>query len=57
MAVSARLAMVGFQKAAQAFDAEDLAIVPSIPRLNDLIDALMGPFMMVVLKILGQDVT
>ena len=49
--------MIGFPQTAQAFDAEDLAIVPSIPRLNDLIDALMGPFMMVVLKILGQDVT
>ena len=52
MAVSGCLAMIGFQQSPQAFDAEDLAVIPFVPGLNDPFDALMNPLMMVVLKIL-----
>ncbi len=52
-----RAAPVGFQQSAQSLDTDDLAIVPSVPRFNDSVDALMNPLVMVVFKILGQDVT
>ncbi len=49
--------MVGFQQSAQAFNTDNLAVVPFMLWLDDSIDALVNPLMMVVLKVLGEDVT
>ena len=48
--------MVGLQQSAQALDTDNLAVVPFMAGGNDPVDALMNPLMMVMLKILGQDV-
>jgi hypothetical protein len=48
--------MVGFQQSAQTFDADDLALVPFVLWLDDLVEALVNPLLMIVLEILGQDV-
>ena len=53
---SRRLAMVGSQQSAESFDADNLALVPFVLWLDDLVDALVYPLMMIVLEILGQDV-
>jgi hypothetical protein len=54
--VSRCLAMAGFQQSAQALDADDLALVPFMLWLDDLVDALVNPLMMIFLEILGQNV-
>ncbi|MEN6426613.1 MAG: hypothetical protein ABFE13_14730 [Phycisphaerales bacterium] len=56
MAVSGGLAVVGFQQAAQTLNADDLALVSFVPWLDDLVDALMNPLVMVVFQILGQGI-
>jgi hypothetical protein len=48
--------VVGFQQSAQTFDTDDLALVPFVLWLDDLVDALVNPLLMIVLEILGQDV-
>ena len=40
--------MVGFQQSAQALDADNLAVTRFMSRLNDPVDTLMNPFMMVM---------
>ena len=52
VAMSRRLAMVGFQQSAQTFDANDLALFPFMPRLDDSVEALVNPLVMIVLEIL-----
>lgn len=40
--------MVGLQQSAQAIDTDDLAVVSSVPRFDDFVDALMNALVMVV---------
>jgi hypothetical protein len=56
MALSRRLAMVGFQQSAQALDADDLVLVSLMLGLDDPVEALVNPLVMAVLDVLGQDV-
>jgi hypothetical protein len=56
MGASRRFAVVGFQQATESFDADDLALVSCVLWLDDLVDALVNPLMMIVFEILGQDV-
>ena len=48
--------MIGFQPPAQTLDADDLTLVPFMLRLDDPVHALANPLVMMVRKILGQDV-
>ena len=48
--------MVGFQQSARTLNADDLALVPFMLRLDDPVDALVNPLLMIVLEILGQNV-
>jgi hypothetical protein len=43
--------MVGFQQSAQALDADNPAVVPFVPWLDDPVKTLVNPLMMVMLKI------
>jgi len=45
--------MVGFQRSAQTFDTDDPALVPFVLWLNDLVDALVNPLVVIVLEVLG----
>ena len=49
--------MVGFRQSAQAFNTDNLAVVPFTPGLNDPVYALVNPLMRVILEILGKDMT
>jgi len=40
--------MIRFKQSAQAFEADNLAVVPHMPGFNDSVDILMNPFIMVV---------
>jgi len=53
VAVSSRLAMIGSQQSAQTLNANDLAVVPVMLWLNDLVGALVDSLVMAVVKILG----
>ena len=57
MGVSRRLAMVGLQQSAQTLDANDLALIPFMLRLDDPVETLVNPLVMVVLEILGQNIS
>ena len=45
-------AMVGFQQPAQTLDADDLARVSFMLRLDDPVETLVNPLVMIVLEIL-----
>jgi hypothetical protein len=49
--------MVGFQQSAQTLDANDLALVSFMLRLDDPVETLVNPLVMIVLEILGEDVS
>jgi hypothetical protein len=48
--------MVRFQQPPQTLNADDLALVPFMLWLDDLVDVLVNPLVVIVLEILGQDV-
>jgi len=48
--------MVGFQQSAQPFDADDLTPAAFMLGLDDPVDALANPLVMVVLEVLAQDI-
>jgi hypothetical protein len=50
--MSRRFAMVGFQQSAPTLDANDLALIPFMLRLDDLVETLVNPLVMIVLEIL-----
>jgi hypothetical protein len=54
--VSGCFAVIRLQQSAQTFDTDDLALVPFALGLDDLVDALVNPLVVIVLKILGQNV-
>ena len=49
--------MIGFQQSAQTLDADDVALVPLMSRIDDPIDALVDSLVMIVLEVLGKDVS
>ena len=51
--MSRGFAMVRLQQSAQTLDADDRALVSFMLRIDDLVDALVNPFVMIVLKVLG----
>jgi len=51
--VSRRSAVIGFQQPAQTLDANDLALVLFVLRLDDPVGTLVNSLMMIVLEILG----
>ena len=53
--VSRRPAGVGFQEFPQALTAHNLTMVSFVPRLDDSIQAVVNPLVMVVFEILAQD--
>ena len=48
--------MIRSQQSAEALDTDDLTVTALMPRLDDPIDALVNPLMMIVLEILREDV-
>jgi hypothetical protein len=48
--------VVGSQQSAQTLNADDLAMASFVLRLDDPIEALVNPLVMIVLEILGQNV-
>ena len=54
---SRRFAVIRLQQSAQTLNADNLALVPFVLWLDDLVDALVNPLMMIVFEILGQDLS
>ncbi len=52
-----RLATVGFQQSAQTLNADDFALMSFMLRLDDPVEALVNPLMMIVREILREDVS
>jgi hypothetical protein len=55
--MSRRLAVIRLQQSAQPLNADDFALVPFMLWLDDPAEPLVNPLMMIVLEILGQDVS
>jgi hypothetical protein len=45
--------MVGFQQSTQTLDTDDLAVVPFVLWLDEPVEALVNPLVVVVLEIRG----
>jgi hypothetical protein len=56
MGLSGRLARIGFQQSAKTLDANNLTLAAVMLWLDDSMEALVNPLMVVVLEILGQNV-
>ena len=54
---SRRFAMVGFQQSTQTLNADDFTLVPLMLGLDDLVEPLVNPVMMIVQEILREDVS
>lgn len=50
------LAMVGFQQSTEPLYADDFTLMAFVLRLDDPVEALVNPLVMIVLEVLGQDV-
>jgi hypothetical protein len=50
------LTVVGLQQSAKAFDTDDVALRVLVLWLDDSLEALVNPLVMVVREVLGQDV-
>lgn len=48
--------MVGLQQSAEAVNADDLSLMVFMLGLDDLVDALVNPLVMIVFEILREDV-
>ena len=57
MTVSGGLAALRSQQSTKSLGADDLALVPFVLRLDDLVEALASSFVMTVLEVLRKDVT
>ena len=55
--MSRGFAMIGFQQSAQTFNADDLTLVSFMLRLDDRVEALVNPLVMVVVEVFGQNVS
>ena len=49
--------MVGLQQTTQSLNTNDLALVSFVLWLDDPVEALVNPLMMVVLEVFGQDIS
>jgi hypothetical protein len=54
--VSRGFAMVGFQQSTETLDANDLTLTSLMLRLDDPVETLVNPFLMIVGEIFGEDV-
>ena len=48
--------MVGFQQSTQSLEAEDLTLAAFMLRLDDPVETLVNPLVVIVLEVLTQDV-
>ena len=49
--------MVGFQQSAQTLGTDDFALMSFMLRRDDPAEPLVNPLMMIVLQVLGQDIS
>ena len=48
--------MVGFQQSAETLDAEDLTLMTFMLGLDDMMETLVNPLVVIVLEVLAQDI-
>jgi hypothetical protein len=48
--------MVRLQQSAQTFDADDLTLMTFMLGLDDLVETLVNPLVVIVLEVLAQDI-